>query len=118
MVTGSSSTTKRWAEVLFIGFISFKDGNENGKPTSLPHFTFYLYASRVVLDNLLTDRQSQSRTFSHFFCSKKRIESSLFRFLSNANSSVGNRDFQPSPILRGTRSEERRVGKECRSRWS
>ena len=24
----------------------------------------------------------------------------------------------PLPVLRATRSEERRVGKECRSRWS
>ena len=24
----------------------------------------------------------------------------------------------PFPIMSGTRSEERRVGKECRSRWS
>src|SRR2546427_12460927 len=36
------------------------------------------------------------------------------------NLAVSYRDlaFSPSPALEGSRSEERRVGKECRSRWS
>src|SRR4030042_5036530 len=77
MVTGSSSTTKRRADALFIGFIPFKDGEGYQKRASLPHFTFNLDPSEVFFDNLLTDCQSQSRAFPHLFRSKKGFENSL-----------------------------------------
>src|SRR4030042_6157364 len=99
MVTGSSSTTKRWAEVLFIGFIFFKDGNQNGKRASLSHLAFQIYFSRVFFYDLFTDRQPQSSAFSHLFCGKEGVENSLFRLLCDSDSGIGNGDFQPSSIL-------------------
>src|SRR5258706_8717355 len=38
--------------------------------------------------------------------------------LLNQNNTLAKIDLTATPPVQGTRSEERRVGKECRSRWS
>ena len=41
-----------------------------------------------------------------------------YKYLTNLNVSDAKMIYQKSSATRATRSEERRVGKECRSRWS
>ena len=49
----------------------------------------------------------------------KRLEIAVIGSSAEAKTSVFDYDFRkPAAIVIGNRSEERRVGKECRSRWS
>src|SRR5512135_586299 len=98
MVTGSSSTTKRCARALFIGFISLKDGEGYKKRAPFSHATFNVYLAGVFFDDPFADRQPQSGTLPHPFCREEGLEDSLFRFFSNSNSRIGYRDFQPSSL--------------------
>ena len=44
--------------------------------------------------------------------------SALIRYFLSKGKKVGGYDKTPSGLTEQLRSEERRVGKECRSRWS
>ena len=56
-----------------------------------------------------------SRSISNWLV-KKGMKTECVATLANARKAIGQKEFDL--ILADLRSEERRVGKECRSRWS
>src|ERR1043166_3788621 len=71
-------------------------------------------SSQSIDRGFIDHSNNRSRSIDHHSNS-----STDYRFNSNhSNSNLQNTDYHPSNELRMFRSEERRVGKECRSRWS
>src|SRR2546429_2068861 len=69
--------------------------------------------SSVLRNNPVTDAQAEAGSFSNWLCRVERIKNT--RGVLHSGAAVGEFDDQPLALHR---SEERRVGKECRSRWS
>src|SRR5947209_1935231 len=74
--------------------------------------------STVALDDFATDRQSNARSFvSPASMQAFKHRENAFRVLFfEADAVVGDCDLR-AVAFDAARSEERRVGKECRSRW-
>src|SRR5690606_40767357 len=84
-------------------------------------FCFYLYLFFFFFFFSSRRRHTRfSRDWSSDVCSSD-LQNLLALFLSSSASRFPNAKFlsyQPLPTTTFLRSEERRVGKECRSRWS
>src|SRR5437588_12585448 len=63
--------------------------------------------------NISERSTTRSRTFGNF-----RIGSSVMGLCGSRLSTSAEHDWRARPLMTIVRSEERRVGKECRSRWA
>lgn len=71
----------------FLAVSILADGQFNGKGASFAGMTFHFYASVMILNDAVTDREAQSGAFSYRFGAKKRIE--YFVYVVRCNSTTG-----------------------------
>src|SRR3989454_9217766 len=109
---------------MFVFFIQAEDGIGDYKVTGVQTCVFFFQAEDGIRDYKVTGVQTcalpiwlpRSDLAPHFFFDAPRVLPHAARVTpACARARLGSRKV---PGKRGIRSEERRVGKECRSRWS
>ena len=93
------------------GIYGILGSNGAGKSTMINLITDNISRDKINGGSILYSQAISSTTFSIWYPSTP----SFFRFSSNSAETVSRKYLRA--FLR-SRSEERRVGKECRSRWS
>src|SRR5574344_1374914 len=99
-------------------FTILNPNNNKAKLTVEPQAYFMLYQGEAVNDTANISIFDLGFEANYYYSSVLRIFANVNNILGLDNDRYLNYPTQRANFLIGLRSEERRVGKECRSRWS